>query len=569
MRKLLEYVEAKIQDKLSYVKDIIVSNMNTIPQNLQESYINLLIEIFTDSTDIDTVKDYLKNLKILIDFFNSLQDNSYSIKILEEIEFRRSVTPDIYIRCAEGIQKRFQKNEEDLFNKKEIISAAKRTLFYFYDHQSELSFSEEEWNELSKIKFVQTSKIKCGPNELLNELYYSYSKNNSSELECFENLCHPKYMNLAWTQLSFFEDEPPENVLINYENLSLPTIPTIINYLKTIQSTISKSDDWKELGNLRSCLLFEELEKIYTKLENDCEKMRIYFPKRLKRLQIFLNGTDPFNSYDWVTAPQLNLKIEKNFSPGRRAVVEHLLKYPKLLELAGVNSPDIPIWTKPEPKEENNINRLSKSMLQVLNAGNKTLYNNVSFNIKGQEIYTNSLILICAAPYFEAIFVESSTNFNQTYDDIESDLFRVFLRWLYGESLSQAMQNYEKEENRDIFFQICKDLLLASSKFNISTIKELIEYKLVTYIYDDLVYDNLEKVTELANEYELDDLFKYCEGLKEVMKDEAVEPENSNIRVTKNNSRPFIINNLKLRFFKFRRFLKARPKCGPNFKVIN
>ncbi|KAF0529726.1 Sacsin [Gigaspora margarita] len=516
MRKLLEYASAKIQDKLIYIKDIIVPNMNTIPQNLQESYIKLLIEIFTDSTDIDAIKDYLKNLKVIPnqsftlfiarDLFdqkhqlfkfvykdsdrflhNSLQDNSYSIKILEEIGFRRSVTPDIYIRCAEEIQKRYQKNEDDLFNKREIISAAKRTLFYFYDHQSELSFSEEEWNELSKIKFVQTSKIKCGPNELLNELYHSYSKNNSGELECFENLCHPKYMNLAWTQLSFFEDEPPENVLKNYENLGLPTIPTIINHLKTIQSTISKSDDWKELGNLGSRLLFEDLEKIYNKLENDCEEIRKYFPKRLKRLQIFLNGTDPFNSYDWVTAPQLDLKIEKDFSSGRRAVVDHLLKYPKLLELAGVNSPDIPIWTKPEPKEENNINRLSKSMLKFLNAGNETLYNNVLFNIKGQEIYANSLILICAAPYFEEIFVESSSNFNQTYDDIEPDSFRVFLRWLYGESLSQAMQNYEKEENRDIFFQICKDLLLASGKFNISAIKELIEYKLVTYIHDDLV----------------------------------------------------------------------------------
>ncbi|RIB25735.1 hypothetical protein C2G38_2273952 [Gigaspora rosea] len=208
-------------------------------------------------------------------------------------------------------------------------------------------------------------------------------------------------------------------------------------------------------------------------------------------------------------------------------------------------------------------------MLKVLNAGNETLYNNVSFNIKGQEIYANSLILICAAPYFEEIFVESSTNFNQTYNDIEPDSFRVFLRWLYGESLSQAMQNYEKEENRDIFFQICKDLLLASSKFNISTIKELIEYKLVTYIHDDLVYDNLEKVIELANEYELDDLFKYCEGLKDVIKDEADEPENSNIRVTKNNSRPSIINNLKLRFFKFRFFLKTRTEPGHKFKVIN
>ncbi|CAG8463447.1 20676_t:CDS:2 [Gigaspora margarita] len=600
MRNLFEYVGAKVQDKLRYIKDIIVPNMNTIPQNLQESYIKLLIEIFTDSTGIDAIKDYLKDLKVIPnqsftlfcarDLFdsrhqlfkfvykesdrflhNSLQDNSYSIKILEEIGFRRRVTPDIYIRCAEEIQKRFQKNDDDLFNKREIISAAKRTLFYFYDHQSwELSFSGEEWNELSKIKFVPTSKIKCGPNELLNELYYSYSKSNSDELESFENLCHPKYMNLAWTQLSFFEDEPPEGVLKNHENLGLPTIPTIVNHLKAIQSTISKSDDWKKLGNIGSRLLFEELEQIYKKLENDCEEIRTYFPKGLKRLQIFLNGTDPFNSYDWVTAPQLDLKIDKDFSPRRRAVAEHLLKYPKLLELAGVNSPDIPIWTKPEPKEENNNNRLSKSMIKFLDAGNETSFNNVAFNIQGQEIYANSSILICAAPYFEEIFIESS-NFDQTYDDIEPDSFRVLLRWLYGESLSQAMQKYENEENRDISFQICKDLLLASKKFELGTIRELIEYKLVSYINEDLVDDNLGKIKELADECELDDLFTYCESVEEVMKDDNDESdscpnagENDNIRITKkvNNNlntnaspRSSIVNSFKI----FRsRFLKTK-----------
>lgn len=128
---------------------------------------------------------------------NSLHDNLYSLKVLQEMGFRSKITREIYIRCTEEIQSRFQKNKEDLFNKREIISSAKRTIFYFYDHQSKLSFSEEEWKELSKIKFVLTSKIKCRPNKMLNELYSHHSKSDFDKLECFENLCHPKYMNLS------------------------------------------------------------------------------------------------------------------------------------------------------------------------------------------------------------------------------------------------------------------------------------------------------------------------------------------------------------------------------------
>ncbi|CAG8503482.1 6900_t:CDS:2, partial [Cetraspora pellucida] len=606
MRSLLEHGTAKVQDKLRYIKDVIVPNMDSIPQNQQNSYIKFLIEIFTDAISINELKDYLKDLKVipnqsftlfcardLVDqkhqlfkfcykdsnrfLHNSLYDNSYSIKVLEEMGFKRNVTREIYIRCAEEIQSKFQKNKEDIFNKREIINSAKRTIFYFYDHQTELTFSEEEWKELSKIKFVPTSKIKCGPNKMLNDLYSRHSKSDSDELECFENLCHPKYMNLAWTQLAFFEDEPPENILKNYENLGLPNIPTIINHLKAIQSTITKSDEWKELGDVGSRLIFEELEHIYKKLENDCEELRSYFPKGLKRLQIFLNGTDPFNSYDWVAAPQLDLKIEKDFNPRRRVVASHLLKYPKLLELAGVNSPDIPIWSKSEPKE--NTNRVSKSMIKFLNAGKNTPFNNVLFNVKGQEIYANSSILICAAPYFEELFSEPSTNFNQTYDDIEPDSFRILLRWLYGESLYEAIQNSEKKENGDTLLQACKDLLLASEKFDIDTIKELVEYKLVVYINDDFVDDNLGKIKKLADEFELDDLVKYCESVEEVMKDETDEPdshtdlgESSNLGVTTkptNNSnpntnapsKPNFLDSLKFKFIKSR-FSKTNTKCG-------
>ncbi|CAG8553264.1 9550_t:CDS:2, partial [Cetraspora pellucida] len=546
MWTLLSGARAKLRDKLAFVRDIISSDMDEIPQDLQASYLKFLNEIFADADNIYGLKDYLKDLKFLPnkhfklvcardlydqnhelfkviydeDRFlqNSIQDNSISLKVLEDIGLKRKVDEYTFIRCAEEIANKFEKNKDNKDNSsvlRNIKESAKKTVFYFYDHR-DLKFTEEEWNELANIKFVPISKFKFGPNKFLNDLYSRYSRYGEgieNELECFKNLCHPKYVNLAWTQLAFFEDEPPEEILKKYEEfeipLGVPNIPTIINHLKAIQSTVSKSNDWNDLGKIGSRLIFEELGQIYKKLEFICEEQKSNFPRGLKRLPIFLNGTNPFDSQSWVTATNLDLSLEEDFSPKRRAVAEHLTQYQNLLKLAGVNSSDIPVWSKPEPKEENS-SQLSKSMIELLDDGNKTPFNNVLFNINDQEIYANSSILICAVPYFRKIFLEPSpTNFyNEIYEDIEPDSFRILLRWLYGESLSQAIQNSGKKYD-DGYFQIYQDFLIASQKFDLKSIKELVEYKLAKYISDDLIDDNLEKIKELADEFGLEELLKY------------------------------------------------------------
>ncbi|CAG8775507.1 4809_t:CDS:1, partial [Dentiscutata erythropus] len=324
------------------------------------------------------------------------------------------------------------------------------------------------------------------------------------------------------------------------------------------------------LGELGGRLLFDELGQIYKKLESYSEEQKSSFPRGLKRLPIFLNGTDPFDSQSWVPATYLDLSLEKDFNLRRRAVVEHLTEYQNLLKLAGVNSPNIPVWHKPEPKEENS-SKLSKSMIESLNDGNKPPFNNVLFNINGEKIFANSSILICAAPYFKEIFFEPLTHsYNREYEDIEPDSFRILLRWLYGEPLSQAIQNNGKKYD-DGNFQIYQDFLIASKKFNIESIKELIEYKLVTYVNEDLIDDNLEKVKELAEEYGLEDLLKFCEKIEKIMNDDDEETDKeslediseiSNSTTNKSNStkkRRSIINSLKIRFSK--RLLSKRYRA--------
>ncbi|CAG8850905.1 26538_t:CDS:1, partial [Racocetra persica] len=134
---------------------------------------------------------------------NVIQDNSTSLKVLEEIGLNRQVNTNTFIRCAEEIATKIKKSKENKDNSfKYIKSSAKKVVFYFYDHHADLEFSPEEWNELVNIKFVPITKFKFGPNKFLNDLYSRYSlygESSENDLECFKHLCHPKYVSLAWT----------------------------------------------------------------------------------------------------------------------------------------------------------------------------------------------------------------------------------------------------------------------------------------------------------------------------------------------------------------------------------
>ncbi|CAG8537929.1 7365_t:CDS:2, partial [Racocetra fulgida] len=429
-----------------------------------------------------------------------IQDNQQCLKMLEQIGFVRKVTPEIFIKCAKHIQELHKNRKDDMIEIDNLRHLASDVLCHFYRNQSTLKFSEDEWEELSKIKFVPISK------SFLKYPYSYSSKKNVEELECLENLCLSKYKNFAWTQIAFFENEPTEEVIKNYKNFGLPTIQNIVNHLKTIQSTVSKSKEWEQRGDE----LFEIIKQIYEKLESLCDErnddLKLYFPNDLP---LFLNGTNPLDSESWIIASHLDLNIKKDFKPDRRATAEYLKNYSSLLILAGAKDSKLPKNKRCKYYEENNTQHIIKSMIDSLCIGdNTTQSNDVSFYIKEQRFYANSLILGYVAPYFK------KTGHSFTFNDIEPDSLHILLRWLYGESLSQAINHIGYKEDEDDLIQICKDLLKLANEFKLESLKQLIEHKLFAFLDINLNENTLNDLKTMAHSNGLTDLLDYCNKLE-------------------------------------------------------
>ncbi|RIB26446.1 hypothetical protein C2G38_2267605 [Gigaspora rosea] len=502
---LLESLDAKKQSKLNYIKDVI-SDITSIPEQMQNEYLQFLIDIFSDNENLDEIKNYIKDLKIIpnktfgldrardlfdldIELFKSiyedsnrvllidLQNNQKFKEILNEFGFKNYITPEIFIECAKDIQTNFEQYQNDSSKLEKILKSADMAINYFYKNQSEQKFSKDMLDKLSKIKFIPTSK------KFLESYLHSYE---GGEIQSFENLCHSEHKSLAWTQLSIFNDDPNPEVLDNYSSLGLPTTTKTICHLKIIQQTVSESDKWKEIDN-NGEKLFKAIKDIYEellkRLDNNPDEFTFCFPKDDP---LFLNSIDPFDSKSWQ----------------KKTVDPYLLKYEKLLIFAGAIL--FPHW-KPKSTDTNifmsNSQQLSKSFIEFLSQGNQIPFNNVLFYIghEKQEIYANSSILVCVVPCFRKIFSNQNTKFEQSYEDIEPNSFKVLLKWLYGENFSQAIKIVGNNELAQVF----GDLLLLSDKFELELLKDLIEDNLVNYINENLSFNTFKVVKYLADKHKL------------------------------------------------------------------
>jgi speckle-type POZ protein len=114
----------------------------------------------------------------------------------------------------------------------------------------------------------------------------------------------------------------------------------------------------------------------------------------------------------------------------------------------------------------------------------------VTLKVKDKEFKAHKLILAAASPVFEAMFKEGTKEHQDNYvniEDIESDVFEVFLRYLYSGQV----------EHLD---EMVSDLLAAADKYDVQPLKE----RCIHHMVKNISVDNAVNMLILADRYNVE-----------------------------------------------------------------
>jgi len=116
-----------------------------------------------------------------------------------------------------------------------------------------------------------------------------------------------------------------------------------------------------------------------------------------------------------------------------------------------------------------------------------------------------------------------------TINDIEPNAFRVFLRWLYGQSFEEAKNsilckptnfNSEKEDYDSYYLSFLVNLLKITDGYEGETLKNLVQSKIKSRYIN---FNNVCEIREWAINYNALRLKERCDGYIELNKKLIVE----------------------------------------------
>ena len=151
--------------------------------------------------------------------------------------------------------------------------------------------------------------------------------------------------------------------------------------------------------------------------------------------------------------------IAELYNVKRKSVLEWLNK-------SNVLTVAINIENRPDDTTENNclkdkhVHNLNTHVVKMLT--NQVL-TDVTLKVKDKEFKAHKLILAAASPVFDAMFKEGTREHQESCVnilDIDSDVFDVFLRYLYSGQVDQLDE-------------MVSDLLAAADKYEVQPLKEV------------------------------------------------------------------------------------------------
>ena len=122
---------------------------------------------------------------------------------------------------------------------------------------------------------------------------------------------------------------------------------------------------------------------------------------------------------------------------------------------------------------------------------NQTL-TDVTLQVEGKEFKAHKVVLAAWSPVFAAMFKEGTKEHQDNYvniEDIDSDVFDVFLRFLYSGQV---------EHLDEIYF----DLLAAADKYDVQPLRELC----LQHMAENISVDNAVEVMARAERHSIDSI---------------------------------------------------------------
>ncbi|GES98868.1 sacsin isoform X2 [Rhizophagus clarus] len=500
------------RDYIPFLQAILLLNNPEIEQYFRQREV-IPNKSLTEFVSADTLYDMNNPLfrsifadtdKILPQEFQSNHD---CLNALGRIGLKRQMNCNIFVECAQEIDLQIKQG----VNPHVVKERAKNLVRYLYENINTLSFNNEQWNKIKKIKFVPSEKN-------LRNQFYKEQKETSS-FESFENLCSRKYVKICWTQCPLFDEnvEPNSSFNESHQEIGFPSAENIIEHWFVIVK-MSKANSWNRNYKKELKGVINEIYQVMNTLSEDKAfelliKLKIDKPEK----KIFLNGDDPFDEKNWVAGKELLYGIQEDIK-GMYKVKDCLKEYKSLLILAGASEIAPPRPPSPNPifnQKDKLVNSLQNKLIEQDNK-----YHDVIFNIGGEKIGANKYVLSAASKYFDRMFYgglsESAMDKKDIIiEDIRPDIFRALLQWLYGKSFDDAIEPVLSKPNdiptgqsyETYYLTFLVDLLKVTNYYGVE-LKEEVEDKIINS--PQINVTNVCNVLERAKESDATRLIDFC-----------------------------------------------------------
>ncbi|CAG8580132.1 6234_t:CDS:2 [Funneliformis mosseae] len=422
--------------------------------------------------------------------------------ILSTIGFKHMIDIEIFRRCAVKVK--------ELLQMPEPPSDIRYRGFILVNHLYK-NINAINLESIEEIPFYPITKSLGKP--------YNLHYNHTQSLDCLNNIILPAYREVAWSQMPLIAEDviPPHQVLQRYPSFGKPDVSTVVRHLRFLYSILRSDEVWKKDW---TDVFRNNIFDVYKWLDEECcSNEDLNLSEHICFEPLFLNcnrNQDPFNIENWVTSGDLVLNSELDEV---KYVHPELARYPNMLKSAGareIRQPNVRINVREHDQSHHNNSTLFKFLFDQTCS-----LHDVTFVVNGESIKASRYMLAASSEFFNQKFTSeelSPTNpVTITIENIEPNSMRIFLRYLYGQNIDNAIQNRQSlninvdlrdepntDESQDLV--LYKNLLKLADDYNLDHLKELMELRLSRLVFMSNV-DEMKRFAEISNASQLNE---YC-----------------------------------------------------------